>query len=234
MQEYVLNNLSTYYDSKITWYDRVVSSEDYSYISGYSYQVFLKDYRYRNYVMEMDIVSKNLTYTSNSKIISDSLINFLEVAKYALILFLAISVVGTVLILSIISLTNYSEDRKISAILSALGAKSSEISVIYLNESLISAIIALVLSLTISYPLSLLVNKIIAQKIALFNIINIPYLSFMGFPLLYPLLLVAFIFLIVSVSTLLPIKFSKRNTIKMELPRTGPCPALVQGRRCGR
>ena len=217
MQEYVLNNLSTYYDSKITWYDRVVSSEDYSYISGYSYQVFLKDYRYRKYVMEMDIVSKNLTYTSNSKIISDSLINFLEVAKYALILFLTISIVGTVLILSIISLTNYSEDRKISAILSALGAKSSEISDIYLNESLISAVIALVISLAISYPLSLLINKIIAQKIALYDIINIPFLSFMGFPLLYPLLLVVVIFLIVSISTLLPIKFSKRNTIKMEL-----------------
>ena len=217
MQEYQLNNLSTYYDSKITWYDRVLSAENYSFLSSYSYQLFLKDYRYREYMFRSDLISEKYSFVSNSIVISKSLIDFLEVAKYALLLFLGISLIGATLILSIISLTNYSEDRKNSAVLSVLGAKTSEIENIYLFESIISGLISLILSLALSYPISILVNNLISKHIAIKNLVSIPLLRFLNIPFFYPLLLLGAVFILIYLSTLIPIKFSKHNSIRTEL-----------------
>lgn len=217
LQEVMLINLSTYYQEKITWYDRVINAENYSYLSSYSYLLFLKDFHYRNKILQDDIISKKYTYSSNSLVIASSLINFLEVAKYALILFLVISSVGAILILSIISLTNYSEDRKISAILTVLGAKSNQIEDIYLNESFFSALFSLILSLILSYPLSIVCNTIINKYIAIKNVVVIPYQSFLRIPFFYPFILFVVVFVLVSLSTLIPIKFSKKNVIRLEL-----------------
>ena len=217
MQEQVLNNLSTYYDMKVTWYDRIVSAENFSYLSSYSYQLFLKDFHYRNYLFDIDIFKDNFSFASSSLVVAESLVGFLDVARYALILFLAISLLGAIFITSIMSFTNYSEDRKKSAILSSLGAKNGEIEDIYLNESLLSSFIATIFSLIISIPISLIINKIISHKVSLNNLISIPMLKFLNIPLLYPILFIAASFLIVGVATLIPIKFSKRNSIKGEL-----------------
>lgn len=217
MQEYILNNLSTYSDKKITWYDRVLNAENYSYLSSYSYQLFLKDYRYRNYLFDLNLFKHDLSFTSSSLIISDSLIGFLDVAKYALILFLSISLIGAVLITSIMSFTSYSEDRKTSAILSSLGAKNSEIEDIYLNESIITCLVSTIISLVLSFPLSQLINHLIFQKLSISALINIPYFKFLGVPFLYPLLFILAFILIAGLATLIPIKFSKKNSIKGEL-----------------
>ena len=217
MQEYVLNNLSTYFDTKITWYDRVINADNYSYISSYSYQLFLKDYRYRNYLFDVDIFKDGLEYSSSSLIISESLIGFIDVAKYALLLFLGISVLGAVVITSIMAFTSYSEDRKVSAILSSLGAKDGEIHDIYLNESIISAILSTLFSLVLSIPVSKIVNSIIYKNVSVRNLIDIPFIKFMNVPLLYPLLFIAATIAVSAIATLVPIIFSKKNSIKGEL-----------------
>lgn len=216
LQDYVLLNLSTYYGSKITWFDRVIDAEDYSIISSYSYHLFLKDYRYRNQLFD-DSIFGDYSFNSTSLIIANSLIGFMNAAEYALFLFLAIGVVGTLLILMIISFTNYSEDRKISAVLSSLGAKNSDIENIYINENLYSGFISLFISLLISYPLSLLINHVIFKYINVNNVISIPYLSFYNIPLFYPLLIVTSICFLISLATLIPIKFSKKRSLSLEL-----------------
>ena len=217
LQEYPLINLSTYYDNKITWYDRIVNAENYSLLSSYSYQLFLKDYHLRKYVLKGNVIPSQFAFSSNSILIAESLINFLEVAKYALLLFLGISVIGAVLILSIISLTNFAEDRKVGAVLTSLGAKNSDIEDIYLNESLISGLLSLFVSLSLSIPLSLIANKSIYKYTSLENVIRIPLKSLFGVPLFYPLLLFAVVFVLVGLSTLIPIKFSRHNSLRTEL-----------------
>ena len=180
-------------------------------------QLFLKDIRYRNYLFDVDIFRSDFSFTSSSLIVAESLVGFLDVARYALILFLVISLLGAIFITSVMSFTNYSEDRKKSAILSSLGAKNGEIEDIYLNESLISSLIATAFSLVVSIPISLIINQIIFKKISLTNLIVIPMWKFFNIPLLYPFLFIAAALLIVGVATLVPIKFSKRNSIKGEL-----------------
>lgn len=216
LQEYVLLNLSTYYDNKITWYDRVMDAEDYSIISSYSYQLFLKNYRDRDLLFD-DSIFSDYSFNSSSLVIANSLIGFANAAEYALFLFLAIGIVGTLLILTIISFTNYSEDRKVSAILSSLGARDSDIENIYINENLYSGFISLILSLALSYPLSLLINHIVYKYINVSQIIDIPYLSFLNIPLLYPLAILVMIIFLITIATVLPIKFSKRRNLSLEL-----------------
>ena len=217
VQEYVLNNLSTYFDTKITWYDRINNAENYSYLSSYSYQLYLKDYRYRNYLFDLDIFPKEFSFTSSSIVIAESLVGFLDVAKYALLLFLAIALFGAVLITSIVSFTNYSEDRKTSAILSSLGSRNSDIQDIYLTESSISGLISTFISFGLSIPLSLIINKILETKLSVVGIIQIPFMKFLNIPFLYPALFLGVVILITTLATLIPIIFSKRNSIKGEL-----------------
>ena len=130
---------------------------------------------------------------------------------------MAISVIGAVLITSIMSFTNYCEDRKTSAILSSLGARDGEIRDIYLIESILCVSIATIVSLIISIPISKLLNLIIHKNIAVANLIRIPFLSFMNVPLLYPLLLIALTMIVIYLATVIPITFSKKNSIKGEL-----------------
>lgn len=217
MQESVLQNLSTYYDSKITWYDRVMNAEDYSYISAYSYQLFLKNYHDRKIINKMESFGDDLTYSSNSIIVANSLVNFLQVAEYALFLFLGITLIGAILILSIISFTNFSEDRKVSAILTTIGARDSEIEDIYLNESIISGFISLVISIGLSIPLAALANKLIFKYVSISNIVQIPLLKFFNVPFLYPIILTLGVLLIIAFATIIPIKFSQSKSIKQEL-----------------
>ena len=216
LQEYVLINLSTYYDSKITWYDRVMDAEDYSLISSYSYQLYLKDYTYRNQLFE-DSIFGDYSFNSTSLVISNSLIGFLSAAEYALLLFLIIGIAGTVLILTIISFTNYSEDRKISAILSSLGAKNSDIENIYVNENLYSGLLSFFLSFALSFPFSILINHLLHKYLSVSNMIQIPYLSFHNVPFFYPLLILVVMVALIYIFTLLPIRFSKKTSLSLEL-----------------
>ena len=216
LQEYTLINLSTYYDNKITWYDRIMNAEDYALITSYSYQLFLKDYKNRNLLFDESIFG-DYSFNSNSLVISESLLGFMSAAQYALFLFLGIGLAGTILILMIISFTNYSEDRKVSAILSSLGAKNSDIENIYISENLYSGLISLVLSFGLSIPFSILINHIIYRYLSVSNIIKIPFLSFANVPFFYPIFITVIVGGLIYISTLLPIKFSKRSSLSLEL-----------------
>lgn len=216
LQEYTLLNLSTYYNEKITWYDSVLNAEDYSLLSSYSYQLYLKNYQDRTKLFDNTIFGE-YSFNSNSIVIANSLIGFLSAAEYALMLFLGIGIIGTVLILTLISFTNYSEDRKISAILTSLGAKNNEIENIYLNENLYSGLFSIMLAFLLSFPLAILINYIVFKYLNVSNIVNIPFIAFLNIPFFYPLLVTIGVMMIILISTLLPIRFSKKISLSMEL-----------------
>ena len=217
LKESVLNNLSTYTNTKITWYDRIANADPLSYISSYSYQLFLKDYKDKEYAYRDDVFIDGLVYTSQSLILADSLFNFLQVAEYGVVLFLIITFIGTILILSIISFTSFSEDHKNSAILSSLGASNEEIQDIYLQESLINCVISFFVSTFLSILLSKLINLIINRFVDIHDLIKIPIMEFMGIKFLFPLIIFMIFIFITILSTLIPISFSKHKSIKGEL-----------------
>ena len=124
---------------------------------------------------------------------------------------------GSFLILSIMSFTSFSEDHKNSAILTSIGASDEQIQNIYLQESLFNGLISFVGSTILSIGLSKIINLIISKFVDLKDLIKVPLLEFMNVKLLFPLLMILIIFGIVLFSTVIPIYFSKKKSIKGEL-----------------
>ena len=217
LSDYILPNLSTYFNQEISWYDRVLNAENFDVLSSYSYRLFFKDYRNVNYLFDEIDFGNNLSFTSGSILIRSSLLGFMQVAEYGLIIFLIITIIGSVLIIGIMSFTSYSEDHKISAILSCMGASESEICSIYLNESIVNGFISLLISFGVAYGLSIFINNLVLKLVDLQNLVVIPLKSFLGIPFLFPLLFLILNLLICILVTSTPILFSKRISLKEEL-----------------
>lgn len=214
-KEVVLPNLSTYLGNEKTWFDRISEADNFDSITSFSFRAFPKDISAITEFSDISLI--DLTFSSPSLLIRDSLLNFMEVAKYGIFLFLGITVLGTILIMGIMSFTSYSEDRKVSAILSCLGATNDEISEIYLNESLLNGFISISFSLFISYFLSIGINAIVKRIVGLDNLINIPFVSFLNIPFLFPIFALVIGLSLSAFITVIPIIFSKRISLKEEL-----------------
>ena len=213
-----LNNLSTYFGRDISWINRIDESSGADSISSYSYRLFLKDY---NYVpaLEEDIakIEEPFEITCSSLTRVNALTSLINAATTGMEVFLIIALIGTSLIMGIVSFSFYSEDKKTIAILVCLGGKMSDINDIYCTENMIIGIAAFVISITIAPLLQLLINWIIKSFSGFNQLIKIPFLSFMKVPLGLPLLVFSSTVLISVISTLLPIAFSKKISLKEEL-----------------
>ena len=218
LQETLLVNLSSHLEADIYWYDILSNCGDNEDISSYSYRLFLKDYHNRERVKALvEEIKKPLQVNSNSITVSDTLFNLMDAATLGMELFLVIALIGTALILGIISFSSYSEDKKTSAILTCLGANKRDIFSIYLKENLFICSISLITSFIISPLLALLANKVIEKITAFKNLISIPLLFYQKIPLLFPVSIILFTFLICLLSTFIPLMFSKKISPKEEL-----------------
>ena len=117
----------------------------------------------------------------------------------------------------ILSLSSYSEDRKNCAILSCLGATKNQIEDIYLSENILLGIVSLIFSFLITTLVTSPINNLIKGFFGMSEMVKIPYLSFFGIPYGLPLLIVVSIILLITMATLIPIKLSKKISLKEEL-----------------
>ena len=179
-------------------------------LSSYSYQLFLKDYKFNPSLEKLiNGVREPLKIDSPSITVSNALFDLVTAATLGMELFLMIALVGTTLILGIISFSSYTEDKKTSAILTCLGANKKEIFSIYFYENLFICLISLISSFAISPLLALLANFIIQNITGFMNMISIPLLAV--------LILIPSTLLICASSTYLPLFFSKKISPKEEL-----------------
>ena len=216
--EYLLNNLSASVNRDVSWLEIIENSYGGEAISSYSYRLFLKDINQKNNLRNIvDNIEEPYKIDSYSLTISDSLFNLMNAASMGMELFLMIAIMGTALILGIISFSSYTDDKKISAILTCLGAERGGIFSIYLKENILVGFLSMSISMAITPVLNFIINNII-QKITTFkNLISVPWMSFLGVPLLFPLALISATFLICYFSTYIPLMFSKKISPKEEL-----------------
>ena len=217
LSSFVMENLSTYKGTDYTWKERVEDAENFDAITSYSYRLFLKDVTTGADLFNEIDLGDNLVINSSSLLIRSSLKNFMDVAEYGLTAFLIVAVIGTICVMSIMSFASYSEDHKVSAILTCFGADNAEIYEIYLNESLSVGFFSLIFAFGSSLGLSILINQIINQLLELDNLISIPLFSFLNIPYFFPLLMLLFTIILCFVSTITPILFSKKVALKEEL-----------------
>ena len=219
LRGYLLNNLSTYFKRDISWKERIDTCSDNDELSNYSVRAFLKDYKdnssLKKYIEE--ISTDDLEATSLALTVEDSLADLIKASTTGMELFLGISIAGIILILGIISYFSYSQDRKRSAILSALGASRGDIAKIYLYENLLIGLFAYFVTIILSFPLTLLTNKIVKKITSLDNLVRTPYYLFTSFKYDYLVILLLGIIFIILISTFLPILFSKKISISKEL-----------------
>lgn len=200
---------------EMSYKDLVISAKPSEDISCFSYRLFAKDYKTLDY--SKIVLNGNLVLTSNATNISLALSNLIDACSVGINLYLALTILGTVLIMGIVTYYSYACDRKKSAILSCLGASQSDISSIYLSESFFLAITSLAGSIPLSIGITALANFIIHSATGFNSLIKIPWFSLYGYTGIFPLILLIGVCLICLCSTLIPIAFSKRISIKEEL-----------------
>lgn len=216
--DYPVNNLSEFLENEITWYERIAMSGNSEDISSFSYRLFLKDISNKELLHEhVSNLTSPIVLESTAVTLSDTLLDLVGAATIGMELFLIITLVGTALIMGIVSFSSYSEDKKIIAILSCLGANRSDVSDIYVFENILIAIISIVLSMVISPLLERLANYLINHFTGFSNMVVIPFSSFMGLPYLLILLVIVLTIFVATVSTILPISFSSKISLKKEL-----------------
>ena len=210
LQETLLVNLSAKENRDITWYDMLLECDGSDSLSSYSYQLFLKDYHDNSSLDDLiKEIPEPLKIDSPSITVSNALFDLISAATLGMELFLIIALVGTTLILGIISFSSYTEDKKTSAILTCLGANKKEIFSIYFYENLFICLISLISSFALSPLLALLANFIIQNITGFMNMISVPLLAF--------LIMIPSTLLICAGSTYLPLFFSKKISPKEEL-----------------
>lgn len=218
LESALLINLSSYKEEDISWKEAVSFSDINSQISSYSIRMFLKDTRDKDIVKKtFDNVKKPFSITSNPLLIAKALNELISASSMGMNIFLVIALLGTGLILGIVSFSSYSEDKKVSAILSCLGANKNDIIDIYIYESTIIGLIAVTISIILAPLLSIVINFVINKQLSFSNLIEIPLESFLNVPFLFPLLIIFITFLVCLFSTYIPIFFSKKISLKEEL-----------------
>ena len=216
LDEVYLNNLSSY-AYEISWKQRVMESQDNEDISAYTCRLFLKDYRDIDILKETKNNIVDYVITSNALTIEETLFSLVEAASIGMEVFLVIALIGVAMIIGIISFASYNEDIKDSAILLCLGARRDDIALIYIVESMLLGLISIFLSFLISFLLTKPINLLINKFTSLIEVINIPFARFYNRTLLLPIILFVGTLLICTLSTYLPIAFSKKISLKEEL-----------------
>ena len=213
-----LNNVSEYLGRDYSWVDRVADSNGSDPVSAYTYRLFLKNHENSHRINELaKTINEPYSINSPSEIRTEALLGLINAATTGMELFLIIALVGTALIMGIVSFSFYSEDRKVIAILSCLGAKMDDINSVYCFENILIAFLSFILSIMLAPILQLITNLVVERLLGYQNIVAIPFLRFYGIPLGLPLIVFFGTLLISICSVLLPISFSKKISLKEEL-----------------
>ena len=218
LQESILNNQSNYLEQAINWYDLLLTSNNNDSITSYSYKLFIKNTdNIRNIESLIKSINKPLKIECESLTVRSSLLDLMRAASFGMEMFLIIALVGTVLLMGIISFSSYIEDKKTSAILTCLGAEKSKIILIFLIENIAIGAISLLICFIVSPLLCLLGNKLIESFTGFAGVILNVHQKIILFPFFIPLILIVLTIFICLLATYVPILFSKRISTKEEL-----------------
>ena len=213
-----LDNYSTFKNEIYSWRRLIEEANNHDKNSSYNYYLFLNNYSKIESIEKIKEFYKDDFGISNSALdIKEAMDSLTLAADLGVKAFLLIVIVGSILIIAIFSYTSYVDDKKKSAILTCLGAKNSKIASIYVVESLINGIISFVLSIILTSLIVTPINNLIFDITDVSNIISIPFNSFLGIRYLLPIIIFVCICIADSLSSLIPILFSKKISLKKEL-----------------
>lgn len=182
--------------------------------SSYSYNLFINDInevkRLFQFKEEYDRLG-TFDIISTSYTVSTSYQSMTDIISTSLIAFVIIAIIGTVFIIVITSYSNFTQNKKESAILSIIGTNKLAIFNIFNIENLIVASLGIVISFILSIPTTMIINSIIEKSFHLVNLIQTSLLSYL------PIVILLGTFLLSILATAVPFLFYENGFIVEEL-----------------
>ncbi len=210
--------LSDYLGETITYYDYLSMVSDNDAITSYSYRLFLKDYHNTYKISEdIDTLPSSFQITSLTESRVESFAALLDAVRIGLLFFLVIVIVICLILIGIICLSTYIGDSKQLAILLSLGVKKDDTIKMYIYENILTCLIAVTGSFILSYGLQYLINWILRSFSGISPFVSIPFVSFLGYPFMLPILIFLVSLTFVFISCSLPIMSSAHISLKEEL-----------------
>lgn len=214
-----MENLSAHKGKLISFYDYLVDAKNDDSVTSYSSLIFLKNLNECEKFFERvnELSDSSIEITSTALQIKDTYNLFISSFSKTLIVFVGIAFIGINLILGMISLSTYLDNKKNTAILTCLGGRNSSIYKIYLIENYLLIGISFVLSLFGAKYLEGFLNPLISTRFALSNLIAIPFESFLGinYGLILVLILISVLFS--TVFSVVPMAIYRNSFITDEL-----------------
>ena len=220
LSSYLLNNYSKYMGYSYSWKEKIQDEINTSKLTSYSYKMFLKNHLDYPYIsQDKERIKDNYVITNNSLVIQGALMDLISASCIGVEIFLIIAIVGTILIVGLISFSSYSEDKKRSAILTCLGADLFQVIDIYIYENIMIITLSLIMAFLLLFPVKIIANSLLFNFVGITDIITLPnsILPNIALPYSYYLFIIIASILIVTLSTFLPIVFSKRISVIEEL-----------------
>lgn len=214
-------NISYFYGKRTSYFNLIENSKNDSVVSSYSSILFLTSLTEKEQFFELiDELSNNknnLKISSTAFDIEKSYISFIDSFTSALYVFVIIAFLGINFIIGMISLSNFIQYKKETAILTCLGARNRSIVLIYLIENYLVAITSFVFSVLCSMIVQKILNPIIYNRFSLSDLFLIPWSRFLNVKFGLPIIVLLISLLCISLFTLVPLFIYRRISLTNEL-----------------
>ncbi len=132
---------------------------------------------YNNTMKALDQSEKTVSYTDIVGLMMSSVTNIIDMVSYALIAFVAISLIVSSIMIGVITYISVLERKKEIGILRALGASKGNIRLVFNAETLIVGLVAGLLGVGVTYAISVIANIIIYNEFGIANISQLPFVA---------------------------------------------------------
>lgn len=221
LKENTLVNISRYVEERVSVYDYIDNANGDDVITSYCYNLFVTDKReidsFFSLVSSLKESKDIFQIESQAYEIKNSYTSFMKSFSDALFVFVIIAFIGVNFIIGMLSLSCFIESKKEAAILTCLGAKETSIMKIFLNQNNIIILLSFIVAVSLVFPFQLLLNQIISSSFGLSNLIQVPFLNYLGIPLMLPLSLLVIALSISTLFTVTPLLFYRKMSLTNEL-----------------
>jgi len=217
LSNYLLRNYSTKIDKDFSIFDLIKNASNLDKVTSYSHRIFYQGIKEKFIESINELKTKNYEVSNRSIERGEAFISITSSAKTVLVLFSVISIIGTWILIGLVSYSSFVSDKKMISIFLALGVRKDIVEGIYIIESSISSFIAVAFSICFSLILERIINLIVNKMYGISSLINIPFLSFKGVNFLLPFILILGSFLLTAASSYLPLALKGKIDIASEL-----------------
>ena len=183
----VLNN-KKYSDLDITYEDVSRELAMYEYSDPSSIYIYPKNYKSKERIIEALEDYKKVSYTDLMKTLINGITKIIDIVSYILIGFIAISLIVSSIMISIITYISVLERTKEIGILRAIGASKKDIKRVFISEVILEGFMSGVIGVLVSMILCNIINILVYKYTKINNIADINLVYSLGLILLSILL----------------------------------------------